>query len=81
MATYNVVWQCEEASANSLSHQATFVAMVTLASCEHCSISCNPWWSDWGKVNALREETEALVCKLRTAEGRQKIVVFCSVVI
>ena len=55
--------------------------MVTLASCERCSISHNQWRSEWEKVNALRRETEALVCKLRTAEGRQRIVVFRSVVI
>ena len=80
MAIYNVVWQCEEASANTLTVVETSVAMVTLVSCEHCSISCNQWRSEWGKVNGLYGETEALVCKLRTTEDRQRIVVFRSVV-
>ena len=34
-----------------------------------------------GKVNATHVDSEAVVCKLRTAEGRQRIVVFHSIVI
>ena len=56
MAFYNVVWQCEEASTNSLTvvKQLPLPIMVTLVSCEHCSVSCSEWQSEWGTVNASR---------------------------
>ena len=55
--------------------------MVTLVSCDHSSGSRNGWLIEWWKVNTLCGVMKARTIIALAPEGRQKIVVFATVVI
>ena len=54
--------------------------MVTLALCDYFSGSCNGWLIEWWKVNMSCGVTKARMIAL-APEGRQRIVVFATVII
>ena len=81
MVVPSLVWPCFQAENLFDACRATSVAMVTLASCDNSSGSRNGWLIEWRKVNTLRGVTTARTIIALAPEGRQKIVVFATVVI
>ena len=76
MAVLSFVWLSVQAKNLSLTlGQATLVAMVMLASCDHSSVTRNGQWIKWMKVDASRAATTAHTSIALVPEGRQRIVV------